>query len=126
MTRPDLPYRPTRDDVLAAVGPREPNPYTGPDNPDPFGVNEVPWSEHLIAHRIADRYRLPLPNGHVGRAVHLGTLRELLAEMTAYGVIVGRPRAEWTALGREQGRAKHMEYTSVETAQRWWREDTAP
>lgn len=119
----DTRHRPTRDDVLAAVAPQAPHPHTGPDNPDPFGVNEVPWSEHHIALRIAERHGLTLPLGHVGRAVHLATLRVLLEEMTADGSIAGRTIKEWAALGRGHGRSALMQYTSVETAARWAKDD---
>ena len=83
-------YRPTREDVLAAVQPQKPNTRSGPNNPDPFGVNEVAWGEWFIAWDIADRHNLEPPRGHVGRAVDRNALQELLAEMTADGSIVGR------------------------------------
>lgn len=116
-------YEPTRGDVLAAVGPQPPNPFTGPDDPDPFGVNELPWGEFHIALRIAQRHGLPLPRLQVGRAVRMDTLRGLLAEMTVDGSIAGRTVKEWAELGRGRGRSGAMEYTSVETAARWAQDD---
>ncbi|MFC4328344.1 hypothetical protein ACFPC0_10950 [Streptomyces andamanensis] len=121
----DRRYRPTRDDVLAAVQPQGPNPHSGPDDPDPFKVNEVAWGEWFIADRIVRRHGIGLPRGHLGRAINRPALRELLTAMTADGSIVGRTEKAWTELGRWNSRSREMQYTSVETAARWAREDAA-
>lgn len=116
----DQRYEATRADVLYAVGPVEPNPYSGPGNPDPFGINQHPWTEFLIAGRIADFHRLPRPLGHVGRALKRNKLKELLSEMVTDGFIIGRPRFEWAAMGREKpSRAADILYAHPVLAEKW-------
>jgi len=122
----DQRYEATREDVLAAVGPQPPNPYAPPDNPDPFGVNETPWTDFEVAERIAELRGLSLPLGHVGRALKRNRLRELLAEMVADGSVVGRPRTEWAAVGRERPtRMADILYALPSEVERWEREDAA-
>ncbi|MFD3923058.1 hypothetical protein [Streptomyces sp. NPDC058595] len=120
----DLRYEATRQDVLMAVSPQPPNPRSGPDDPDPFGVNEAPLTEFLIAERIATARALGRPLGHVGRALKRNRLRELLAAMEADGSLVGLPRNEWAAMGRERPtRARDVLYALPSEVERWKRED---
>jgi hypothetical protein len=123
----DSRYEATRGDVLAAVGPVLPNPLSGPDNPDPFGHDERPLTEFLIACEITKINRIPWPNGQVGRAIRRDKLRELLTEMVADGTIIGRPRKEWAAMGRESpSRASDILYAHPALAHRWEQERSVP
>lgn len=97
----DQRYEAARKDVLYAVGPVEPNPFGGPDNPDPFGHNQSPWPVEMIACRITEHHGLRHDINRPGQVLKMNRLRELLAEMAAEGSIVGRPRKEWAAVGRE-------------------------
>ena len=113
-------YEATREDVLRAVGRSAPNPLSGPEDPDPFGVNEHPHTDFTIASMIAYNRGLPLPMGHVGRALKRNRLRELLKEMVAAGELVGRTRKEWYEMGREYpSRSKDVLYAHPELARAW-------
>lgn len=108
----DRRYEATREDVLAAVGPVS--------EPDPFGHNQRPWTEFLLTSRIAETHGLPRPHGHLGRAVKRNKLQELLTEMVADGSIIGRPRKEWAAMGREYpSRATDIMYAHPDLAAAW-------
>lgn len=120
----DTRYEPTREDVLEALQPQPPNPLTGPDNPDPFGVNESPLTEYLISGRIAARQGLGWPRGQLGWALKRGVVRELLEDLTGSGAVVGLPRYEWAAQGRERpSRAMDTLYALPEQVARWRNED---
>ncbi len=113
-------YQPTRGDVLRAVGPVPPHPDTAPDDPDPFGHNERPWTVFLIACRITRHHALSHPVNRPGEALRMDRLRELLIGMAADGSIVGRTRREWAAMRREPpSRASDVLYASVEHAAAW-------
>lgn len=119
-TRADHRYVATRRDVWAAVGVPDPNPLSGPEDPDPFNVSLAPWTEFLIASRICELHQLPEPGGQVGRAIRRDLLKELLDEMVAEGSLVGRPRHEWAALGREpKSRASDILYAHPVLAKMW-------
>ena len=114
----DRRHRPTREDVLHALSPVPPHPDTGPDNPDPFGHNERPSTDFIIALRIMELHGLY--HGHLGRVLQRNTLRELLAELVADGSIVGRTRKEWAAMRREfPSRSAEILYASAEHTAVW-------
>jgi len=120
-------YEATFEDVLRAVGPVPPHPDTGPDNPDPFGHNECPYTDYIIALKIAADHGLWFEGDKVGHALKLNRLRELLAQMVTDGDLVGRTRKEWASIGREPpSRAQDILYANPSLVRRWEREANVP
>ncbi|MFE2934848.1 hypothetical protein [Streptomyces sp. NPDC059278] len=112
--RRDNRYEATVSDVVWALRARA---------PDPFGHNQRPKTDFEIAGMVAyDRGLV----GALGYVLKRNRLLELLAEMAERGVLVGRPRCEWAAMGREApSRAKDPLYTTPELAEAWAAADAA-
>lgn len=119
----DQRYVPTREDVWMAVGLTDPNPFSGPDDPDPFNISQRPWTEESITTRIA-RNRGLFDHGkgsvQVGRLLRRDLLRALLDEMVGEGSLIGLPRREWAAMGREDpSRASDILYAHPVLVKMW-------
>jgi hypothetical protein len=123
----DPRYKPTREDVWIAVGLPDPNPRSGPADPDPFNMSQHPSTEFEIASRIARIRTLPPHSSNeVGRVLQRNRLRELLDEMVTEGMLVGLPRSEWAAMRREpKSRAKDTLYAHPVLVKLWTEMDEA-
>lgn len=105
----DPRYKPTPQDVLDALTPKE---------RDPFGINNEPHTEFTIATTIKENRKLG--QGALGKVLQRNTLSSLLEEMAVQGRLVRKTTAKWAALLEwAPTRSTIPLYTTPERAEAW-------